>query len=344
MSRSSKVCHFCLNCMAAPITWEPIVHTQWHLVAIYERNHIFSQLQNPMQALQYSWKIGSPFCTILYTWFSYGHFLRIHSTNSIYKKNMEFHNGEWLSLMFRLTISHVWHVNLSFLGTSSPHILGVQFGVTASHDDVGIRSVSISYKASSHLISRSLEAARSVVYIIASLWNLTGDSAALLPRRLSNLTAIGQLYIQISWLRDFARSSNKTSYVILKRSSWLTSRDFTLHVTSVLRAISVLAPHPIQNILARWGCGLYDFFRCQSACQTSHKLSAYFVTGGRRGGLRKRRTPKSRLRGLNMYCVSHIICTQYCALFCIDCITLWRHDMDCFHMTGPLCGGSSDGL
>ena len=68
-------------------------------------------------------------------------------------------------------------------------------------------------------ISPSLEAARlvHVVLIIASLWNFTCASAALLPRCLSNFRAIGQFYTPISRLRDFARSYNKTSYWILKR-------------------------------------------------------------------------------------------------------------------------------
>ena len=79
--------------------------------------------------------------------------------------------------------------------------------------------VSISDKTSYRKISRSLEAARLVVKITASLWNLTGTSAALLPRCLSNFRAIEQFYIQISRLRDFTRSYDKTSYRILKRSS-----------------------------------------------------------------------------------------------------------------------------
>ena len=52
--------------------------------------------------------------------------------------------------------------------------------------------VSISDKTSYRKISWSLEAARLVVQIIASLWNLTGTSAALLPRCLSNFEVIRQ--------------------------------------------------------------------------------------------------------------------------------------------------------
>ena len=45
--------------------------------------------------------------------------------------------------------------------------------------------------------SCSLEAVRSVVDIITALWNLAGTSAALLPRWLSNVSAIEQFWIQI---------------------------------------------------------------------------------------------------------------------------------------------------
>ena len=50
--------------------------------------------------------------------------------------------------------------------------------------------VSISDKTSYHKISWNLEAARFVLRIVRSLWNLTGTSAAVLPRRLSNCKAI----------------------------------------------------------------------------------------------------------------------------------------------------------
>ena len=52
---------------------------------------------------------------------------------------------------------------------------------------------SLSGKTSYRQISRSLEVARLDVTIIVSLWNLTGISAALLPRCLSNFRAIGKV-------------------------------------------------------------------------------------------------------------------------------------------------------
>ena len=51
---------------------------------------------------------------------------------------------------------------------------------------------SLSGKTSYHQISWSLEAARLDVAIIVSLWNLTGTSAAALPRYLPNFRAIGK--------------------------------------------------------------------------------------------------------------------------------------------------------
>ena len=52
----------------------------------------------------------------------------------------------------------------------------------------------------------SLVTAKLEVDTMASLWNLTGTSAALLSRCLSDLRVIIQFKIQISQLRDFARS------------------------------------------------------------------------------------------------------------------------------------------
>ena len=77
--------------------------------------------------------------------------------------------------------------------------------------------VSISKKTSYRKISWSLEAARFVFRIVWSLWNLTGTSAALLPMCLSNFKSIRQFKVPISWLRDFTRSYDKTSFRILRR-------------------------------------------------------------------------------------------------------------------------------
>ena len=74
----------------------------------------------------------------------------------------------------------------------------------------------ISDETSYRQISQSLEDARSSVKMPLSFWHLTGTSTALLPRYLSNFRSIGQFWIQISRLRGFARSYDKTPYRVLK--------------------------------------------------------------------------------------------------------------------------------
>ena len=66
-------------------------------------------------------------------------------------------------------------------------------------------------------ISRSLEAARLSFKLVPSLWNLTGISAAPLPRCLWNFRAIRSIQHPISRLRDFARFGGKTSYRLVNR-------------------------------------------------------------------------------------------------------------------------------
>ena len=53
--------------------------------------------------------------------------------------------------------------------------------------------------------------------MVVSLWNLTGTSAAVLPRYLPNFRAIGKVETRISRLRDFTRSCCKTSYRLVNR-------------------------------------------------------------------------------------------------------------------------------
>ena len=53
--------------------------------------------------------------------------------------------------------------------------------------------------------------------MVVSLWNLTGTSAAVLPRYLPNFRAIGKVWTRISRLRDFTRSCSKTSYRLVNR-------------------------------------------------------------------------------------------------------------------------------
>ena len=66
--------------------------------------------------------------------------------------------------------------------------------------------------------SREVSKPRDFVFRISrSLWNLTDTSAALLPMCLSNFKAIRQFKVPISWLRDFTRSYEKTSFRILRQ-------------------------------------------------------------------------------------------------------------------------------
>ena len=60
-------------------------------------------------------------------------------------------------------------------------------------------------------ISWSIEAARLGFRLFQSLWNLTGISAAVLPRCLSNFRAMRSSKHPISRLRDFTRFCGKTS-------------------------------------------------------------------------------------------------------------------------------------
>ena len=70
-----------------------------------------------------------------------------------------------------------------------------------------------------------LEAARLDVAMVVSLWNLTGTSAAALPRYLPNFRAIGKVWTRISRLRDFTRSCGKTSYRLVNRGPEVCSNE-----------------------------------------------------------------------------------------------------------------------
>ena len=60
-------------------------------------------------------------------------------------------------------------------------------------------------------ISWGLETARFAFTLLQSVWNLTGTSAAVLPRCLSNIRTIRSLQRPILRLRDFTRFGCKTS-------------------------------------------------------------------------------------------------------------------------------------
>ena len=76
---------------------------------------------------------------------------------------------------------------------------------------------SLSRKTSYRKISWSLEVARFGFRLFQLLWNLTGTSAATLPRCLLNFSAKRSLWHSISPLRDFTRFGGKTSYRLVNR-------------------------------------------------------------------------------------------------------------------------------
>ena len=82
--------------------------------------------------------------------------------------------------------------------------------VAIMQDSAYTGAVLISHKTSHRKISRNLVGARSI-RVFQSVWNLTGASAAVLPRRLPNFKAIQAFQHPLSRIRDFARSYNKTS-------------------------------------------------------------------------------------------------------------------------------------
>ena len=99
--------------------------------------------------------------------------------------------------------------------------------------------VSIFDKTSYCKITQSLEAVRLVFRIIRSLWNLTGASAAVLPRCLSNFKAIRSLRLPISQFRDFTRSYEFSRYILSWapegwRRWWRDLLQYTIYSTILL--------------------------------------------------------------------------------------------------------------
>ena len=73
------------------------------------------------------------------------------------------------------------------------------------------------YKTSYHKISQRPQGRRSLIKVFQLLWNLSGVSAATLPRRLPNFKAVQTFQHPISCLWDFVRSYDKMSYAISNR-------------------------------------------------------------------------------------------------------------------------------
>ena len=114
---------------------------------------------------------------------------------------------------FLLVLSH-WDYFPIFLRVASP-TLGQSNDCPATSKVIQ-DFYSLSVKTFYRQISSSLEAARLDVMLIVLLWNLTGISTTLLPRRLPNFRAIGKVQNRISRLRDFARSCGKMPVRLVK--------------------------------------------------------------------------------------------------------------------------------
>ena len=76
---------------------------------------------------------------------------------------------------------------------------------------------SLNGKTSYCKISWNFGVVRFVLIIIASLWNMTGISAALLPMCLSNFRVVEKFQTRSLWLRDFTRSRGKTPVRLVTR-------------------------------------------------------------------------------------------------------------------------------
>ena len=87
-------------------------------------------------------------------------------------------------------------------------------------------------------ISQNLEAARNVSEIVRSLWNLSGTSAAVLRRWLSNFKAIRIFQQSILRLRDFVRSHDKTPDQKLKQGSGVLSAYLLKNEQLTMRHVS----------------------------------------------------------------------------------------------------------
>ena len=116
---------------------------------------------------------------------------------------------------------------------------------------------SLSGRTSYRKISWSLEA-RFDFRLFQSLWNLTGISAAALPKCLSNFRAMRSSQYSISRLRDFTRFGGKTSYRLVNHVN--RGPGYCLHVLTVwVLLISA-------NLIVTWR-GQHDGRRCGGAQQ-----------------------------------------------------------------------------
>ena len=118
----------------------------------------------------------------------------------------------------RYTFSPGQSIECVLIRATTTHSLKLGFNVSP-WEAVPPGLYSLRGQASYRRISWSLEARRLDVTTTASLQNLTGISAMLLPCCLSNFRAIGKFLTRISRLRDFTRSYGKTSVGSVNKGS-----------------------------------------------------------------------------------------------------------------------------
>ena len=98
-------------------------------------------------------------------------------------------------------------------------------------------------------------AARFVFRIVRPLWHLTGTSAALLPMCQFYIRAMRWYIPPISWLRDFNRSHDKTSFWILEQGpgailfTLLTTLEISIELATVYFIVTQACPCCIPNVI-----------------------------------------------------------------------------------------------
>ena len=107
---------------------------------------------------------------------------------------------------------------------------------------------SLSGRTSYRKISWSLDVARLDVITIVWLWNLTGISASLLTKCLSNFKAIGKVWTRISPLRDFTRFCGKTSV------NWGPAALLHCHNASMCATCSTSVHTTRENVSDKYFC------------------------------------------------------------------------------------------
>ena len=122
---------------------------------------------------------------------------------------------KWILQWCQMGSFKVWQASNS--NATEINMCYVDCNVLSRFDKSPLGLYSLSGKTSYRKISWSLEAARFGFKLFQSLWNLTGTSAALLPRCLSNFRTIRPLQHPISRLRDFTLFGGKTSYRLVNR-------------------------------------------------------------------------------------------------------------------------------